>query len=445
MAGTLLGAQSLWLPHGGVAAGTPEAYYLRGLPAEALAAYSGRAGGGAVRDALDSAQILRELGRNDEAGRVLRGALSAEPASAELRTELGWTLLAAGDTAGAAATLAELAPGPAKEPRALLGLALALHRSGDSGAVKRLKAAGKQPGLAALAAYFSGLDLMKAGDRDGAERSFLAALKADSHFAEARLPLAGLYEEGRRFDEAWRQYAKLAQVDPLNRPAAAAKARLLPLLSKKPEELLPARKLKSFTGVKPAPGRREMLELRVGIGTTSGGKPQYRRSVSFRASGAFSVYETAGGKELASGESGETWTVDFGGAGTSSPHASDNVPGPARFPAPAQAVLRGPSGGAGIPFSGGVTVRLREPGAGTIIAAAVPYGAGSAWGGSADKELRGGLEINCRAGKGLFLVNLVPVEEYLLKYKDTAARLIFQYATEKMTPEGKARFRREKK
>jgi 3-methyladenine DNA glycosylase AlkD len=36
-------------------------------------------------------------------------------------------------------------------------------------------------------------------------------------------------------------------------------------------------------------------------------------------------------------------------------------------------------------------------------------------------------------------------EVFLLKYKDTAPRLIFQYATEKMAPAQKERFRREKK
>ena len=35
-------------------------------------------------------------------------------------------------------------------------------------------------------------------------------------------------------------------------------------------------------------------------------------------------------------------------------------------------------------------------------------------------------------------------EAFLMKYKDTSPRLIFQYATEKMTPDGKLRFRREK-
>ncbi len=39
----------------------------------------------------------------------------------------------------------------------------------------------------------------------------------------------------------------------------------------------------------------------------------------------------------------------------------------------------------------------------------------------------------------------MPVEEFLLKWKDTAPRLIFQYATEKMTPAGKERFRKAKK
>lgn len=37
-----------------------------------------------------------------------------------------------------------------------------------------------------------------------------------------------------------------------------------------------------------------------------------------------------------------------------------------------------------------------------------------------------------------------PTEAFLLRFKDTAPRLIFQYATEKMTKEGKERFRKTK-
>ena len=53
-------------------------------------------------------------------------------------------------------------------------------------------------------------------------------------------------------------------------------------------------------------------------------------------------------------------------------------------------------------------------------------------------------------GMGWFLrevwkIKPKPVEAFLLKYKDSAPRLIFQYATEKMTKEEKLRFKAEKK
>jgi 3-methyladenine DNA glycosylase AlkD len=54
-----------------------------------------------------------------------------------------------------------------------------------------------------------------------------------------------------------------------------------------------------------------------------------------------------------------------------------------------------------------------------------------------------------RQGLGWFLreawkLQREPVEAFLLEWKDRAPRLIYQYATEKMTPEEKARFRRAK-
>lgn len=45
----------------------------------------------------------------------------------------------------------------------------------------------------------------------------------------------------------------------------------------------------------------------------------------------------------------------------------------------------------------------------------------------------------------LWKVHPVPVEELLYKYRNTAARLIIQYATEKMSSQQKERFRKDKK
>ncbi len=58
-------------------------------------------------------------------------------------------------------------------------------------------------------------------------------------------------------------------------------------------------------------------------------------------------------------------------------------------------------------------------------------------------------EREVHQGMGWFLreawkINPLEVESFLLKYKDNAPRLIFQYACEKMTPENKLRFRRTK-
>ncbi len=59
-------------------------------------------------------------------------------------------------------------------------------------------------------------------------------------------------------------------------------------------------------------------------------------------------------------------------------------------------------------------------------------------------------EREVHQGVGWFLreawkVKKVDTEKFLLKWKDSAPRLIYQYATEKMTPAEKSRFKKEKK
>jgi 3-methyladenine DNA glycosylase AlkD len=58
-------------------------------------------------------------------------------------------------------------------------------------------------------------------------------------------------------------------------------------------------------------------------------------------------------------------------------------------------------------------------------------------------------EREVRQGLGWFLREAwkkqpEPTELFLMKWKNSSARLIFQYATEKMTPEGKLRFKKDK-
>lgn len=65
------------------------------------------------------------------------------------------------------------------------------------------------------------------------------------------------------------------------------------------------------------------------------------------------------------------------------------------------------------------------------------------------EQLMGDPEREVHQGMGWFLreawkINATDVEPFLLKYKDSAPRLIIQYACEKMTPENKLRFRKSK-
>lgn len=65
------------------------------------------------------------------------------------------------------------------------------------------------------------------------------------------------------------------------------------------------------------------------------------------------------------------------------------------------------------------------------------------------EQLMGDPEREVHQGMGWFLreawkINSAEVESFLLKYKDTAPRLIIQYACEKMTSENKLRFKRAK-
>jgi 3-methyladenine DNA glycosylase AlkD len=60
------------------------------------------------------------------------------------------------------------------------------------------------------------------------------------------------------------------------------------------------------------------------------------------------------------------------------------------------------------------------------------------------------LEREVHQGTGWFLREAwkqkpAVTESFLLKWKESSPRLIFQYATEKMTPEGKSKFRRQKR
>lgn len=390
--------QGIWQGQARSSEASPAHYYFHGQPEKALSLYLKRAGAGDTAAAIEASVILQELGRNQEAVTLLERTISKDPDSPEnekLALSMAWSYLYSGEEGKAEELFSQAAK--KDEPRVLLGLALARMQAkkydAAAGDLEKLTA---NRSLSALAHYSLAVIAEEKGDAAKAARLYEKALKEDSHFVEGRPRMARIFESQGRIDDAWKQYSKTAMMDPSQKLAAEKAKSLLAQLTKKPEEILPVKKIKSFTGVKPISERESSPEIRIGIGTTAGGSPVYKDKIVFRVSGPFGITDLKTGKETVSGKANEVWTIAV---------ATVPVNG---------AKLVGPDGKAVYVAPGSLLIRAKDRGNATIILETVAYAPGMAWSGVADKELRGDLELVVAPDqKGLFAINRLPLEEYL--------------------------------
>lgn len=390
-------AQGVWQGQARSSEVSPAHYYFHRQPEKALSLYLKKAGAGDTAAAIEASIILQELGRNREAVLLLEKSVSKDPDNLDnkrLTSAMAWAYLYSGAAGKTEEFFAKA--GKTEDPRALLGLALSRMQAGkyDEAAMDFERLSGNR-GLSALAYYSLATLAEEKGDTDRAARLYEKALKEDSHFVEGRPRLARIFESQGRIDDAWKQYSKTAMMDPSQKLSVEKAKSLLARLTKKPEEILEVKKIRSFSGVKPVSGREASPELRIGIGSTAGGAPRYKDKIVFRVSGPFSVSDVKTGKEAVSGKANEVWTI-------------------AVATAPAGAKLTGPDGAAVHIAPGSLLIRAKDRGHATIILETVPYAPGMAWSGVADKELRGDLEVVIApAQKGLYAINRLPLEEYL--------------------------------
>jgi len=378
---------------------TPAQYYFQGRPEKALSLYLTAASAGDSSAAINASIIMQEQGRNGEALALLEKTLSAAPAGSdksELNSALAWAHLNSGNTGKAGELFEQAARNKEAGSRVLLGLALSrMQGEKYDEAEETFKNLTGDRSLSALAYYCRGLIAKEKGDASKAAGYYEKALKEDSHFVEGRPKLAQIFEKQGRIDEAWKQYSKIAAMDASHKLASEKKQSLLAMLTKKPEEILEVKKIREFTSVSPAPSREKSPEIRIAIGTTAGGKPVYKERLDFRVSGPFALVDPRSGKDLGTGKPGEPCTVTVA-TGTAGGRGLLYV------------------GGVPYTFPGSVLVRPMDRGNSTIILETVSYAQGMAWSGVADKQLRGDIEIIFDpARKGLFVINRLPLEEYL--------------------------------
>ena len=370
------------------------ALYFRGQSAEALEAYRAILDSELSPDAaLNAAVVAQEQGRHRESIALLERASRRFPGHPDLLSELGWAELNEGFPHKARPRFEAVlssAPGRAWDQ---LGLAVAdLETDRLTEAHDRLCALVEEEPRLSLAHHYLGLVYERLGRTEAAVESWRRAIKEDSHFVEARLDLAAALESAGRPEEAWSEFARINYADPRNRVAHAGLQRLSKRISRRPEEIIPPRRIESPTPVPPPPPARR--RLRVGIASSGGGAPTPKKNVSFRTSHAFRL-EDADGTVRAAGAPGESWEIRL--VETKSPFGR----------------VLDASGTVRAEFRGAAAVRMdtEKP---TTILNTLRFAPGMAWGGVADREIRGELRIAVDArSRRLVLVNEVGLEEYV--------------------------------
>ncbi|MBI4054703.1 MAG: SpoIID/LytB domain-containing protein [Elusimicrobia bacterium] len=351
-----------------------------------------------VRRLLDQAVQEREEGKLRSAAELFLRAAELPPGDPHIFNELGWTWFYQREDHRALEAWDKALRLDSRHPLALLGKGIyeLEHSSSPWPAVFSLDKITRVWPDFAPAYYYLGKTYEVLEKWPQALQMYERTPAEDFSFQEVRLPWGRLLEKLGRTDEAWKQYVKILDLDSSHPEALKGKNRLAPLLSKKPEDLLPAAKITSAAHLVPVPQRGEPVFLRVGLGTSASGNPVLRKSIQFWSGGrGFEILKKSSGKPqvLQTGAAQERWKI-----------VAAKKTGFCWVFSPAGKRLG--------PYALPLRLELLEPDRSTFILEEVRYGQGFPWTGRSDREYRGNLELFWRGG-GFYLVNLVSLEEYL--------------------------------
>lgn len=160
------------------------------------------------------AQVLTGLGRPEQAEQVYRDYIAQDPATVEVRVELGELLMQRGETDAAAAQFEVALRQEPDHYGAQLGHAWILLNNGEAGAALRrfLDLNRRQTNPQAL--FGAGMAQVALNRLDAAEKTFLQVLDLQPSYWQALGNLAGLYDQMGRLDEAASAYRRLLAQNP---------------------------------------------------------------------------------------------------------------------------------------------------------------------------------------------------------------------------------------
>lgn len=338
--------------------------------------------------------VYRDLDRNSRSKALFSAAAGLEPKNPDIRAALGWASLRTRELSAARKAFDEALELSPSHAAALLGSArLSLLSRDPRGALKRLtRLLAARPEFT-LAHVYSGRAYEATGNTRKAVKAYTDAFNSDWTYTETRLWLGPLYSKLRRFNDAWRQFTKVLQVAPHNTLARRQKRLLAKRITKKPSQILPSRKLKRHLPVVAA--RRTIGPvLRIGVGTTVRGSPAPKKIVAFMCSGEFEIIDPETGRRLARGPANQAWIARR--VGTSRTYeVVDHLK---------RRKLR---------FRRVIAVRPRKPKQHSFIFQRLNIADGTAWEAQGDRQLKGTVELRALSSRGVYLINVIPLEEYV--------------------------------
>ncbi|MCX5784432.1 MAG: SpoIID/LytB domain-containing protein [Elusimicrobia bacterium] len=384
----------------GQSAGQPDAYsyYLKGELPKAGAEYMRMA---ALEPAnpeplLNAAMCWRQAGQYRLAAQVMDKAAALAPDNPDIQAETGWLKFHRADYAAAkeAFELAlRLAP---DHERATLGLASVYSNLEDKDKTIELLGRYKQ-----LRPDFAGVDYIIAWNYMNfkmykeAEAALIEALRKDPTFTEARLPLAGIYARDGKFNEAWNQYHRVLDSAPGHPVASKAIKVLEGKLTKQPEEIRPPFKIIRPLSMEPMDvinSLSKSTKMRVGIGTGNTGKQGRNNYLKFKSFEGLAINGKRSGKLYAELPPDEEWTAEYSGE---------------------RLVLKDSSGTVYGRFKGPLILASKDAKNGSVIFESSKK-CGNPWFAFSDRQYRGAIELYPIRGRGLGVINILEMEQYLM-------------------------------
>lgn len=371
-----------------------EALWHRGEPERAAREYEAafRSDPSDRTSALDAAAAWRDADDHVRARKMFEAALTLADDDADVWAALGWAAARSGDPKEARRAFAKALAVDKNSAQALLGLARLELSQGKptpaAAAAERLLAAYPNDtlGWLALARAQSALGTLAAS-----AQSWEKAYESDPTFVEARLGLGEAYKRLKKFDEAWLQFSKVLIADSRNPRARQETAELRPLITGEPQPIIPTRTLKTFAPLVAA-AKGQVPTLRVAIGSTASGLPAPKPEVAFLCNGPFELYDPDSGKHITQGPPHEAWRAR-------------TVPGGYE--------VVDSSGIRRARFARVIGIRPRNPAIHSLIVQRLELSAGTSWSVKGDRQLKGSLELRRVDRRGLALVSVLTLEDYV--------------------------------